>query len=81
MALSLLRPYVAITATGRNREQRIVMPNRQPGERPPNLKPPAHWGPSPPVPQPEAVTPEPAGEGPDPVRYGDWEKKGMAIDF
>ena len=20
-------------------------------------------------------------EGPDPVRYGDWEKKGLAIDF
>ena len=20
-------------------------------------------------------------EGPDPVRYGDWEKKGIAIDF
>lgn len=20
-------------------------------------------------------------EGPDPVRYGDWEKKGIAVDF
>ncbi len=20
-------------------------------------------------------------EGPDPVRYGDWEKKGLAVDF
>ena len=23
----------------------------------------------------------PAREGPDPVRYGDWEKKGIASDF
>ncbi|WP_037373676.1 DUF1674 domain-containing protein [Sediminimonas qiaohouensis] len=21
------------------------------------------------------------GDGPEPVRYGDWEKKGIAIDF
>lgn len=56
---------------------------RTPGQRPPHVKPPAHLSPSPPVPKPEEVTPEPeAGrEGPDPVRYGDWEKKGIAIDF
>lgn len=32
----------------------------------------------------EAMTlpPELGGrEGPEPVRYGDWEKKGLAIDF
>ncbi|RGP36212.1 DUF1674 domain-containing protein [Pseudotabrizicola alkalilacus] len=32
----------------------------------------------------EALTlpPELGGrEGPEPVRYGDWEKKGLAIDF
>ena len=29
-----------------------------------------------------AVPPELGGrKGPDPVRYGDWEKKGLAIDF
>ena len=39
---------------------------------------------SPPVPQPEA---KPAGEerggrdGLDPTRYGDWERKGIAVDF
>jgi hypothetical protein len=26
-------------------------------------------------------TERPSREGPDPVRYGDWEKKGIASDF
>lgn len=40
-----------------------------------------------PVPAPDplpaaAPAPEFGGrKGPDPVRYGDWEKKGLAIDF
>ncbi len=30
----------------------------------------------------EALPKELGGrDGPDPVRYGDWEKKGIAIDF
>ena len=30
----------------------------------------------------EALPPELGGRnGPEPVRYGDWEKKGIAIDF
>jgi hypothetical protein len=37
------------------------------------------------VPEPEIVDPQeaPAGEEErlDPTRYGDWEKKGIAIDF
>jgi len=52
--------------------------------RPPAVRPPAHLSPSPPVPAPEAVTPEPeqgGRGGPDPVRYGDWENKGVAVDF
>jgi hypothetical protein len=29
-----------------------------------------------------ALPPELGGrEGPEPVRYGDWEKKGIAVDF
>jgi hypothetical protein len=48
-------------------------------------KPPAHLSPSPPVPKPKAAEPAepPAGEEErlDPTRYGDWEKKGIAIDF
>jgi len=54
-------------------------------KRPKHLDPPAHLSPSPPVPEPEpAQAPEPAtGEEHrlDPTRYGDWEKKGIAIDF
>lgn len=30
----------------------------------------------------ESLPPELGGrDGPEPVRYGDWEKKGLAIDF
>ena len=33
----------------------------------------------------EAVAPPPVElggrDGPEPVRYGDWEKKGLAVDF
>jgi hypothetical protein len=54
-------------------------------KRPKHLDPPAHLSPSPPVPEPESVDPaEPAAgeeERPNPTRYGDWEKKGIAIDF
>jgi hypothetical protein len=53
-------------------------------ERPKDAKPPAYLTPSPPVPAPETVDPPPpAGEEDkrDPTRYGDWEKKGIAIDF
>ena len=50
--------------------------------RPPHVKPPAHWGLSPPVPAPQTVPPQPEPEGgPDPTRYGDWERNGIAIDF
>ena len=53
--------------------------------RPKHLQPPAHLSKSPPVPQPEEIAPAgpPAGEEKrlDPTRYGDWEKKGIAIDF
>jgi uncharacterized protein DUF1674 len=54
-------------------------------KRPEHVKAPAHLGPSPPVPEPETVKPPkpPAGEEHrlDPTRYGDWEKKGIAVDF
>lgn len=30
----------------------------------------------------QALPPELGGrDGPEPVRYGDWEKKGIAVDF
>ena len=54
-------------------------------KRPANLRPPKHLRPSPPVPRPAAPDPAepPAGEEHrlDPTRYGDWEKKGIAVDF
>jgi hypothetical protein len=54
-------------------------------KRPKHLGPPAHLSPSPPVPEPQPLEgPEPpAGEEErlDPTRYGDWEKKGIAVDF
>jgi hypothetical protein len=53
-------------------------------KRPKHLDPPDHLSPSPPVPEPGPGAAEPpAGEGhkPDPTRYGDWERKGIAVDF
>lgn len=52
------------------------------GQRPLHVKPPVHLSENPPVPQPEAVEPpkdDPLGQ--DPTRYGDWERKGIAVDF
>ena len=54
-------------------------------KRPKHLDPPKHLSKSPPVPQPKPVADPgaPTGEEErlDPTRYGDWEKKGIAIDF
>jgi len=54
-------------------------------KRPKHIKPPAHLSESPPVPPAEAGADAapPSGEESrlDPTRYGDWEKKGIAIDF
>lgn len=52
------------------------------GQRPADLKPPAYLSRNEPVPTPEATEPpknDPLGK--DPTRYGDWELKGIAIDF
>ena len=54
-------------------------------KRPKHLDAPAYLSPSPPIPEPKDVarsTP-PSGEEEklDPTRYGDWEKKGIAVDF
>jgi hypothetical protein len=58
---------------------------KRPQKRPAYLDPPAHLSPSTPVPEPEPVRDPapPAGEEErlDPTRYGDWEKKGIAVDF
>ncbi len=52
-------------------------------KRPAHVKPPADWTNSP-VPKPEPICEEKAEDQPggrNPVRYGDWELKGIAIDF
>jgi hypothetical protein len=51
-------------------------------DRPAHLKPPAYLSKTTPVPAPEPVKePERDPQGLNPVRYGDWELKGIAIDF
>ncbi|WP_136162313.1 DUF1674 domain-containing protein [Sphingomonas flavalba] len=49
--------------------------------RPAHVKPPAYLSKSPPVPQPAPAktTTDPLER--DPTRYGDWELKGIAVDF
>ena len=47
--------------------------------------PPAYLSPSPPVPEARAASrsapPGVKNSGSIPTRYGDWEKKGIAVDF
>jgi hypothetical protein len=54
-------------------------------KRPKHLDAPVYLSPSPPVPDPkdvEAPVPPTSEEARlDPTRYGDWEKKGIAVDF
>ena len=55
-----------------------------PGRRPAHVKPPAHWTPGPPAPEPETPDAQSEHGGPkgrEPTRYGDWENKGIAWDF
>jgi hypothetical protein len=63
---------------GRERSHRNMT---EPSRRPSHVKPPAHLPPSPPVPQPAEPVATNDPDGLSPVRYGDWEKKGIAIDF
>ena len=54
------------------------------GRRPPHVKPPAYLSKSPPVPKPDSKTDAAQQKDPlgrDPTRYGDWELKGIAVDF
>ena len=54
-------------------------------KRPGHLDPPDYLSKFEPVPAPEAGEPANAPQGEperlDPTRYGDWEKKGIAVDF
>ena len=54
------------------------------GRRPPHVKPPAYLSKNKPVPKPDPKPAENAESDPlglDPTRYGDWELKGIAVDF
>jgi hypothetical protein len=53
------------------------------GKRPDHVKPPAYLAKSPPVPEPDPLDKQPSVEQSpsNPTRYGDWERKGLAIDF
>ena len=53
-------------------------------KRPAHLDPPAYLSPSPPVPEaapPSDAPPDGEEHKLDPTRYGDWEQKGIAVDF
>jgi hypothetical protein len=49
-------------------------------KRPKNFAKPAHWSNDPP-PKPEAAGDNEDPDGLSPTRYGDWVKKGIAVDF
>lgn len=49
--------------------------------RPPHVKPPAYLSKNPPVPEPKAAEPDKQPSADDPTRYGDWTRKGIAVDF
>lgn len=57
--------------------------HKRAAKRPDHVRAPAHWTPSePPQPSDGELCENPDDkEGLNPVRYGDWEKKGIAIDF
>ena len=71
---------MGLLLTRRNRKA-IIMGSFN-GKRPAHVQPPAHLSKSPPVPQPDPIdAPARHAEEMSPVRYGDWERKGIAIDF
>ncbi|AJP73643.1 hypothetical protein TS85_20325 [Sphingomonas hengshuiensis] len=66
-----LAPNVGTTSQGGNAM----------GQRPDHVKPPEYLSKSPPVPQPAPAEATDDPLGTDPTRYGDWELKGIAVDF
>jgi Protein of unknown function (DUF1674) len=49
-------------------------------QRPHDFRKPVHWT-NDPVPQPVAPADSKDPDGLSPTRYGDWVKKGIAVDF
>ena len=50
-------------------------------QRPAHLNAPAHLSPNTPVPKPSAPAKDTPKDARDATRYGDWELKGIAVDF
>lgn len=68
---------------GSARRSASMRTTRAMGKRPDHVKPPAYLSKSPPVPAPDEASQAPSAS-PDPrepTRYGDWEHKGIAVDF
>lgn len=60
----------------------MTQSDRKAGERPAHVKAPAHLSPNKLVPEPDPL--DKAAEITEkngPTRYGDWERKGIAVDF
>ena len=70
---------LAVLAFHRQREHLRCMTKRM-TKRPHAFTKPAHWSDEAP-PRPEAAKDEADPEGLSPTRYGDWVKKGIAVDF
>lgn len=49
--------------------------------RPAHLNAPAHLSPNTPVPTPSPIAKDTPKDARDATRYGDWELKGIAVDF
>lgn len=67
----------------RTSEEESIGGTPRAAKRPAHVKPPAGWG-NDPLPVPEPIQEDKAEDQPggrNPVRYGDWELKGLAIDF
>ena len=60
----------------------MTQSDRKAGERPAHVKAPAHLSPNKPVPEPDPLDKaEEITEKNGPTRYGDWERKSIAVDF
>lgn len=72
--------YIAVIMTD---EPATIGGTPRAAKRPAHVKAPEGWT-NAPVPTPEPIREEDAADQPggrNPVRYGDWELKGLAIDF
>ncbi len=60
----------------------MVENKRKAGKRPDHVKPPKHLTKNTPVPEPDPLEKaDEITENNGPTRYGDWEHKGIAVDF